>query len=1602
MRIAGRPVSRGSSPEGTGGAGTFFECRVAAVELGALLCRIPVEGLEGPPTEIRLQQGDTGFPLDDVIAVDRSGPFPFVVEKQVKRTLRIAPSEEPWRKTVSQCLQSLHQHGPEIDARRRLLGVVATGPVRDLEELAKLAKAADRPCVDDFRVELAVTGRRGESYHRMWRHLTSTVAQLMTAPDGTGPALDVVEETAFRIARRLVVQIEPETGGATYRSLLGLLEAMVVDTQRGPGAADVFRRLTDIAAEYGPQGGVIDVRMLRDLLHARGAVLRADPPALAEVEAVRRWTERFLASPRVGRQLGGRLRLERAQQVEVLREAVGAHERVLLSGPAGAGKSALARKLAGTMHAAGGTVFALSLTERAWHTVADIGHEVGARLERALAAAPGGMRLLLVDGAEQVLTDDGALLSSLLEVLPRAEGGRWRVLAVAREQAADGVERVLGRVDGGEVHRLQIQLLDDDEVRSVLAAFPGLRRLLRSPRSARLLRHLFVVEQLVRAAGDVVLPRQVLGEEDIADWVYEGLVRCGGVRRPGGGGPDERTDVYLAMADAVIDGHAWASLRGCSGAAREGLVGDGILVREGAEFAFAHDVHQDYAIAVRLGMSDAPDVTGVVGPRRLLRGFRLWAQMLLARTARRAPARLPAAWREITSRAHDVAGGGDVRWADVPFEALFELGESRGVLAALAAQLLDDGAVALVSAASRRLPDAEAAVPVLDFLLAQADALAPHAADAALICTATWLLALGERTPRELVARVPGAVACWYDGGPRRAQEAACALACAAERLDDDARDLLAKIAFRHPLSVQCVVEDRRLSLPLARHEPALLARLARSFYLGHPHSQDHVNAREGVREPGWPLVSRVAREVLQRGPDPADLGPFGVLVEHAPDHGLALIGAVADAATSAVMRRGDTRAARPVSVTWPLAGSLRTYVGPHRVSAWLWAGEAGPGPVIAALAALHRWANARAGAGAALAEIVEQVLGCGESLALVSVVVDVLCQHAARIETELDPALEQPAIWLLPTTSSAMVAAVPIVVSRAGRERQEAYRLLGQRLVAEHAVLPEAQLAEPGVVERQRTRDHVFRTMAALLDCAQYEQVELPDGRGRVVVNRAVRQMYAEAEEIQGDLHRFVESFALAEDACRARDETDTVDVHRLFERMAVLEAALEVSPPLEGLGDLEDIRAAVAAVLVQRAAGEDGVEPWQLHWAGEQLMAAAASTPSALTSTDLVCEEQNHKAGDRSAAHILPLLLADEDLRRRTRLTAQDTSTATAAVASSDFIEVRNTLTTALTNQWTHGPCSGPADRLHTEGLAALNMMVATAGLHPPDESGNRQPYQLTSPVPTLRTSTTAILDLRLAAPAVSALHHAARTDCIHRAEADALLQALTAHDRLTWTKQSADMAKRSRPWRRAHDTITAKQALAGDRGRLEETVTAFANEPDALVDLLLSLARQATTPTQITELLTLWPGLLDRFLTSGRRSSGHLREALLPAPADGTRWPTQPTWVIITTWAKAHTGATARADHLISILDRHQLFTSAAIALVLDVLGTDPAAVTCLSRSAVPFLQRVLTNPVLSAEPIGQHAHRLLDELAASANAEALQAQRALEEAPTLDRD
>ena len=86
-----------ASPLSTGGAGTIYEYRVAAVVLAALLRGDRVIGLEVPVTEVRLQQRIAGSYLDDVIAVaDHAGAVRLQVDIQVKRTVDPVPSDAEW------------------------------------------------------------------------------------------------------------------------------------------------------------------------------------------------------------------------------------------------------------------------------------------------------------------------------------------------------------------------------------------------------------------------------------------------------------------------------------------------------------------------------------------------------------------------------------------------------------------------------------------------------------------------------------------------------------------------------------------------------------------------------------------------------------------------------------------------------------------------------------------------------------------------------------------------------------------------------------------------------------------------------------------------------------------------------------------------------------------------------------------------------------------------------------------------------------------------------------------------------------------------------------------------------------------------------------------------------------------------------------------------------------------------------------------------------------------------------------------------------------------------------------------------------------------
>lgn len=410
-------MAKEASPEGTGGRGTIYEYRVAALDMAALLCAAEVPGLEPGivPDRVRLQAGSEA-PLDDVVVSRGQGPDELMVERQVKLTVNPVPSDKAWQDDVDKCLQSLDEFGADVDADRRRFGVTASRPEQKLRSLRNLAGAASAS--DSVTAFLAQLPRRGTDYHDEWEATVRTVTARMAEHSEIAPTDAVAQETAFRIVRRLVVEIElhlPIT--PRYTALVGLLDERLNPSGSGQSAAGIFAKIEDLAELWGPQAASVTREMLRNSLSAQGVLLRGDPPARAHLEAAEAWTDGFLRRQMAKDRLGEGFHLDRAARRKEIATAVITHQRVVVTGPPGVGKSALTRAVAAQLRQTDQvTVVGLSLTDQTWTTIGDIERDLGPQvhLKTALAGAPTGLRVLVVDGAEQALSDAGSLLKASL------------------------------------------------------------------------------------------------------------------------------------------------------------------------------------------------------------------------------------------------------------------------------------------------------------------------------------------------------------------------------------------------------------------------------------------------------------------------------------------------------------------------------------------------------------------------------------------------------------------------------------------------------------------------------------------------------------------------------------------------------------------------------------------------------------------------------------------------------------------------------------------------------------------------------------------------------------------------------------------------------------------------------------------------------------------------------------------------------------------------------------------------------------------------------------------------------------------------------------
>ncbi len=578
------------SPIATGGGGERFEQRVDAFALALLLARstAPVI-LDCLVVEVHLQIRHVGWRTDDLLIVGERAPG--VTRRlaiQVKRTFTVSAADEECVKTISAMWDDFVAHerfDPELD---RLAVVTLHGTSTLLVSFASLldcARAASG--AEDFRHRAeAYLGQKAKSQDQALRSILREHVQG-----------EIDEELYWRFLRIVnVLSLDLGTSTSTTEAnVLSLLAHLAADAGDPSAAARAtWERLLEVAGEGRESARSFTREALPELLRQRHHVVEmADERALRELtghgEVVRRSIRATLAPG---------FRFERGAEVSALLEQLEEHGTVLVSGPAGAGKSALAKTLLERVQTER-PVLAFQAVEFATAHLDDTLARARAPLSAwalvSLLAAHDRI-VILIDGVERLLEHSVRdAFAQLLQVA--AETPALRLLLTCRDYSAETVRSALLAPVGLAHAVIDVGPVSDQELEQLAEAVPSLGPLLRDARMRSFLRTPYVLDMASRMDWtDGGLPEN---ERAFRDRCWRELVRDDA--HAAAGMPRRREDAFLDIARrraAELRPYVAVS-KAADVEALDGLRRSSLVVcspESDRLFAPAHDVLEDWGI----------------------------------------------------------------------------------------------------------------------------------------------------------------------------------------------------------------------------------------------------------------------------------------------------------------------------------------------------------------------------------------------------------------------------------------------------------------------------------------------------------------------------------------------------------------------------------------------------------------------------------------------------------------------------------------------------------------------------------------------------------------------------------------------------------------------------------------------------------------------------------------------------------------------------------------------------------------------------------------------------------------------------------------------
>jgi hypothetical protein len=627
--------TRVSSPISTGGEGVFFEQHVAAYWLAQLLVRsIPPILTDTGVTEVHFQTENLGFNTDDLLIVcERNGTANSRLVGQVKRSFTISAADDECRKTIGDFWKDFKKADPFNPMNDRFVLVTLRGTNTLLEKFVGLLDCARGAAdAEEFQRRLSLEG----FISKRSVHQCNELCLIVSALEGT----PVVAKNLWSFLRLIhVLSLDLHTSTRqTEAHIKTLLALKSTDSDPAASAAAAWDALLGFASEAGPAARSLKRADLPSaLVQAYGEVGAHEQRVLS---ALKHHTDFVLRKIRTT--IGPAFHLRRATIVHKVLAAIEAKQVVLITGPAGSGKSVVAKEAAAFLSrecfALGFRVeeFSVAHIDEALHN-----SQIPARateLQAILGAQ--GRKVLVIESVERLLerpTRDG--FSDLMTLAQSDKG--LGILMTCRDYSAEQVQASFLQSAGIDYAVIEVPPLDDTELEEIQAAFPSLAVPLANPALREILRNPYFIDKALQIPWNAGRPLPE-NERDFRGVFWRQIVRAD--QNPAAGMPRQREvalqELAVRRARALSD---YVPATGLNAAAIALLKQDSLVVSPDANallVATAHDVLEDWAILQWIEEQHLTDETAfkalssAIGPHPAVRrSYRKWVAELVDRDA---------------------------------------------------------------------------------------------------------------------------------------------------------------------------------------------------------------------------------------------------------------------------------------------------------------------------------------------------------------------------------------------------------------------------------------------------------------------------------------------------------------------------------------------------------------------------------------------------------------------------------------------------------------------------------------------------------------------------------------------------------------------------------------------------------------------------------------------------------------------------------------------------------------------------------------------------------------------------------------------------------